>query len=359
MWTIDSNGQWTTLSNWNSGVADPSGHGGPARLPNANDRVIIDRPAAIYLVTLSSGTQSIRSLFTNERLSITGGILNSQQYVQLNSAATLSSGGIIAASLANAQSFTQLGGVATISGAVTGNGSMNVSGGSFTASSIRQNAITVSGGLVRIRAGANSVSVLKSLSTSGAGKLDLADNDLVIDYSASSPIASIRAQLAAAYNGGAWDGNGLISSTAAAQASLSHRTALGYGEASALFANFPATFHGEAIDSTSIVVAYTANGDANLDGTVDTIDFNSLAANFGAIGKVWTQADFNYDGVVDTLDFNQLAANFGYTLPQPGGGAALVPEPGCIAVLALALSGFATGRRRGASRIHRRHAARR
>jgi hypothetical protein len=55
-------------------------------------------------------------------------------------------------------------------------------------------------------------------------------------------------------------------------------------------------------------------GDANHDRTVDTLDFNALAANFGKSGATFSQADFNYDGVVDTLDFNTLAAQFGKTL---------------------------------------------
>ena len=37
-------------------------------------------------------------------------------------------------------------------------------------------------------------------------------------------------------------------------------------------------------------------GDADLNGKVNTVDFNALAGNFGASsGKVWAQGDFNYD----------------------------------------------------------------
>ena len=48
--------------------------------------------------------------------------------------------------------------------------------------------------------------------------------------------------------------------------------------------------------------------------TVDTVDFNNLAANFSSTTAVWGQGDFNYDGAVDTVDFNLLAANFSQTL---------------------------------------------
>src|SRR5204863_8504402 len=49
------------------------------------------------------------------------------------------------------------------------------------------------------------------------------------------------------------------------------------------------------------LVAYTLAGDANLDLTVDTVDFNLLAASFSQSGKFWENGDFNYDGSVDTV----------------------------------------------------------
>src|SRR5206468_12596212 len=95
-----------------------------------------------------------------------------------------------------------------------------------------------------------------------------------------------------------------------------------------------------------VSVMYTYFGDANLDGKVDTLDFNSLASNFGGSGKVWSQADFNYDGKVDTLDFNQLASNFGQQGPDGGGAGALVPEPSLCGVLGLSAIGLIARRRR-------------
>jgi autotransporter-associated beta strand protein len=119
---------------------------------------------------------------------------------------------------------------------------------------------------------------------------------------------------------------------------------------------------GWADDTTNSVVTVAAvyYGDANLDGRVDTLDFNSLAGNFGGTNKVWTQADFNYDGKVDTLDFNSLAANFGKTIQfsgeAPGGGGgvgALVPEPGSAAALLLLAGAASTSRLRSRLRSRR------
>jgi hypothetical protein len=91
-------------------------------------------------------------------------------------------------------------------------------------------------------------------------------------------------------------------------------------------------------------------GDANVDGKVDTLDFNALAGNFGGTGKVWRNADFNNDGTVDTLDFNSLAANFGKSANPPpgdggGGAGALVPEPSTL-MLACGAAGLLICRRR-------------
>jgi len=81
-----------------------------------------------------------------------------------------------------------------------------------------------------------------------------------------------------------------------------------------------------------VLVDYTWYGDANLDGKVNTIDFNNLAGNFGGSSKVWFNGDFNYDGTINSADFNLFVGSYGRTsapaapLPAPGLGA-VVPEP--------------------------------
>src|SRR5205814_2110689 len=187
------------------------------------------------------------------------------------------------------------------------------------------------------------------------GKWDLANNDLDVIYGA-IPLSSdtMRGYIASAYAGGSWTGNGLTSSAAMAQASTSHKTALGYAQATDLFSSFPAVWNGTVVNVDSMLVRYTYSGDANLDGVVDTIDFNSLAAHFGMTGEHWSDGDFNYNGVIDTLDFQFLASNFGQTMPgaavtapasaSPANVAAAVPEPGA-AFLGLALLSVAVGRR--------------
>jgi ELWxxDGT repeat protein len=180
-------------------------------------------------------------------------------------------------------------------------------------------ALSVSGSAHMVAGGGN-VLVTKLLVTlQSTGRLDLADNAAIVDYTGASPIDAVRAALLGGYNSGAWNGHGITSSVAA---TIPHR-AVGFAEATDLFGSFPATFAGESVDSTAVLLRYTIASDANFDGVVDTLDFNALAANFGGTGKRWSQADFNYDGMVNTLDFNSLAAQFGKTLPPPSSAPAL------------------------------------
>lgn len=97
LWMNDNSGNWSTLSNWNSGQTSVAPVPGPgqvtpvgtqtvpsARLPGAagsgvasgqHDTVILERPNANITVTLSSGTHNIRKLYNRETLNITGGSL--------------------------------------------------------------------------------------------------------------------------------------------------------------------------------------------------------------------------------------------------------------------------------------------
>lgn len=88
LWVTATDGQWATMTNWNSGqtpVAPVQGPGQVARvgsmtlpatrLPAGDDTVILERPSENITVTLASGTHTIRKLYVRETLHITGGSL--------------------------------------------------------------------------------------------------------------------------------------------------------------------------------------------------------------------------------------------------------------------------------------------
>jgi hypothetical protein len=160
--------------------------------------------------------------------------------------------------------------------------------------------------IVRLTTGRRVVS-LKNLQMADLGRLDLADGAMVLDYGSTTPLAQVRALLSRGYNGGAWNGRGINSSSAAGSSSLG----IGYAEASDVLGTAGGVFCDEPVDGSAVLVRFTRRGDANLDGVVNLPDFNRLASNFGTIGRGWSAGDFNYDDSTNLGDFNALATNFG------------------------------------------------
>ncbi len=158
-----------------------------------------------------------------------------------------------------------------------------------------------------LRVGANSTFRVNG-SLTNTGTLDV-NEFAIIDYAAgsTSPIDTIRQQILAGRDNGAWDAAGIIDSNARADSHL----AVGFADANQKFTSFPATFAQQSVDDSAILMRETYGGDANIDGAVTILDFNLLAASFGHSGREWFNGDFDYNGTIDILDFNILAANFG------------------------------------------------
>jgi hypothetical protein len=76
---------------------------------------------------------------------------------------------------------------------------------------------------------------------------------------------------------------------------------------------------GNVLTANNVINTFVLTADANRDRSVDTVDFNTLAANFGLTGRTFSQGNFDYssDGLVDTIDFNLLASKFSQSLPAP------------------------------------------
>lgn len=326
-------------------------------------------------IVSTSSSQQVRIQGSNGVLTIGPGLTvrSAANLVTLNAPQLLNQGTLRAQSLSIiivAQSFTNSAtleamdtGRMTIWAPLSGSGSISIAaGGTLTCNGGRQDTLTLAGSAaLRSKGSGGATLALANLSIAGApgawtGKLDLADNALVLDYSAASPLATARDQIIAGWNGGAGNGNGITTSS-----SLAGR-ALGYGEASDLLGlsgSQTALWQGQTVDATSVLVRYTLAGDADLSGSVDFPDLTALAAHYGSAG-LWSEGDFNHDGQVNFFDLTALSSNYGNVLAGavPTGAVdfsadlaaafASVPEPG--GALPLAAWGLALARGRGRRR---------
>ncbi len=218
------------------------------------------------------------------------------------------------------------------------------------------------------------LAVLGGLSLSGTSgawtsKLDLGNNDMVVN---NGSISTITNQIAQGYAGGTWNGaNGIVSLAAAGDST--HLTALGAIQNSvdgttsgnALYSNASAgslgLFDRYAGVDTDVLVKYTYYGDANLDGHVDGSDYSLIDSSYeselAGSGPIsgWYNGDFNYDGVVNGSDYTLIdnafnsqgaALSVAVATAQVAGasGGSAVPEPASLAILGIGAIGL-LGRR--------------
>jgi hypothetical protein len=191
------------------------------------------------------------------------------------------------------------------------------------------------------------------LSIAGTGKLDLADNDLILhsdplnrqdDYQ--QVFNAIKSGLA----GGAWTGGGLTSSAAKNQDPAKRYAGLasmindkGGGEGA-----WYLKFDGVDVTVNDILAKYSWNGDANLDGVVNADDYFRIDAGFITQAGGYQNGDFNYDRVVNADDYFLIDSAFlGQAGPLSAASHAMpVPEPSGMAAVAMGIMCLAVRRKR-------------
>jgi hypothetical protein len=304
-------------------------------------------------ITIDSGAMGIFS----GSLSGAGAISNQGS---LSIGATASCGNITgsgATMVAGHASLTQAGATFAQGGGLANNGSVQLDGsgavGPISGSGTLEIGNGFSANTVQLASssGANSQN---GLIISPGSTLDINNNHFFINYAGNpDPITAIAGLLLSGYNGGAWNGPGIDSSAAAAN---SASYSLGYADSAD-----PGNPAGLSLGQ--IEIKYTLLGDADLNGTVNGIDFGILAANFNKTVSGWDQGDFDYNNIVNGLDFTALAANFNKADSGAAGLSALsdpalvafaeanglmadVPEPTCTATIAIAATCLVARRRR-------------
>jgi hypothetical protein len=175
-------------------------------------------------------------------------------------------------------------------------------------------------GAARVLPGGNKAILATDLAITGSGTLDMADNDLAINYAsaAASPLGAyfgsgysgVTGLLARAYNFSAWDGAGLRTSMANARNGLTTLAPAEAADVLFLGATQTALWNGVTVDGTTVLVKYTYAGDANLDGVIDGGDYGVID-NFVQLpgASAYFNGDFNYDGVVDGGDYGVIDNN--------------------------------------------------
>jgi ELWxxDGT repeat protein len=136
--------------------------------------------------------------------------------------------------------------------------------------------------------------------------LDLNNNYLLVDYVAQSNLESVQARINSARNFGAWDGPGITSS--AARDNALNNTTLGAMEAADYLAiHGPgATFAGEPIDDTAVLVKYTYYGDTDFNGFLDGDDYARADNGYNFALGGWTNGDADGNGFIDGDDYSLI-----------------------------------------------------
>jgi autotransporter-associated beta strand protein len=182
----------------------------------------------------------------------------------------------------------------------------------------------------------------RSLVLFNGASLDISDGRLMVDYATgNSPLLAVLSMIKT---------NRLKGDAAAG-------TVLAAGEASDILqisGTQTASFAGQIVDATTVLVRSARPGDANFDGHVTFADFQRLELGYGSTGQGWGKGDFNGDGTVDDADFKLLYDN----LEQPSlplATSAAIPEPslmiGCCGIGGFVLSGSLQNRPRHKKKV--------
>jgi hypothetical protein len=158
---------------------------------------------------------------------------------------------------------------------------------------------------LNLTAGGASTFWTRALAIAPGATLDLADNDLILQSNVAgrdAALAAVSGLIQSGRNGGSWSGKGIVSSAAAAEPSKVTGLAVALNDRGGEVPLY-AMFDGLAIDTNAILVKYTYNGDADLNGKVDADDYFQIDNGFAKALKGYRNGDLDFNGVVDADDY--------------------------------------------------------
>ncbi len=184
---------------------------------------------------------------------------------------------------------------------------LTVNGGASVKLTANQefNSLTTIGGQIDVVAGSNAVISTKSLNlnATAGSKLDLHDNDLLIDYTGDSTVyPSIISWLQSGLTLLGGNGTGLASTEVDAQ--MLPGTMLAVVD-NAEVGGQVTELGGVPVPMSAVIVKYTWFGDNNVDGAVDGSDYALIDTGFSSGGTIsgWVFGDYDYSNLVDGSDY--------------------------------------------------------
>ncbi len=155
-----------------------------------------------------------------------------------------------------------------------------------------------------LESGGDNTLLVDDLSIADGAALDLADNDLIIPAPAGDPdsmLGRINGLIATALNSpaGEWMGTGLTSRNLPGSWGMGLAAIRNQRFGQPLYSSFS----GQPVDSKSILVRSTWNGDTNLDRRIDADDYYMIDQGYISGLAGYQNGDFNYDKVIDINDY--------------------------------------------------------
>jgi hypothetical protein len=340
----DTSGPWVSAASWSNGIV-PDAVGAEAVISSGSGSKIALMQGARTLgaftlqgphpVLVIGGTLTLSATDAPARILAIGG----SHVVQ---AAVWAPGGARLDAMASGDVLTIQGPLAGAGFIKGGGGEVRIGGSATGPVLVEAGKLTFGGGAslsgLELRAGGEVVNEAQTMQLWGLliaggpsplGTLDVTDQALIVHYSGqTSPIAQLQELIAAGYNNGAWNGQGIISSaisdiTAEALLVIDNATFMG---------GAMEEFGGVSVSPDCVLIKRVLAGDVDGSGEVNAADYFYLDFNLGSSGGGWAGGDLDYSGETNAADYFFIDYNLG---ASAGGAAMFVPEPATLMLLGI------------------------